>query len=68
MTADFRAHLASVRAETADPEMRLLIDAVLREDADALEAVRTPGGFLATRLLRGLRIPQRTQRRLYLVR
>ena len=46
MTADFRAHLAAARAESTDPEVRVLIDAVLREDPEALAAaVTTSCGF-----------------------
>ena len=61
MTAGFRSHLASVRSETADPEVRLLIDAVLREEPEALAAVRS-NGRLAGDLLRGLRAPFPTQK------
>ncbi len=50
-----KARLAQVR-ETADPEMRVLIDGVMREEPSALEAVRVRGE-LASRLLRTLRAP-----------
>lgn len=51
------ATLADALASSSDPEMRLLIAAILRDDPDALAALRRIDGMLVSRLLRDLRTP-----------
>jgi hypothetical protein len=52
-----REALVDVQRRDEDPEVRLLIAAILRDDEDALKAVRSGGGCATTRLLRILRGP-----------
>lgn len=70
MTGRLRSTLEDIYKGHPDPELRLLIAAVLRGDPDAVVAINARGE-LTRRLLRELRLPQSKPQplpRLHLVR